>query len=86
VPAAELLDGLLIVIAGVLLISPGMLTDVVGLTLLLPPVRRLVRCRLSQRIRARMVKIVSAMGPQVDAEDELDEGTVVDAESRPSRP
>jgi UPF0716 protein FxsA len=86
VPAAELLDGLLIVIAGVLLISPGMLTDVVGLTLLLPPVRHFVRGRLSQRIRARMVRIVSAMSPPANAEDESHDGTVVDAESKPPRP
>jgi UPF0716 protein FxsA len=83
VPAAELLDGLLIVIAGVLLISPGMLTDVAGLALLLPPVRRFVRGRLSQRIRARMVRMVSAVSPTADAENTFHDGTVVDAESKP---
>jgi UPF0716 protein FxsA len=85
VPAAELLDGLLILIAGVLLISPGMLTDVAGLALLLPPVRRFVRGRLSQRIRARMVRMVTSISPSADAEDEPHDGTVVDAESKPPR-
>ncbi len=38
-PAAELLAGGLIVVGGLLLVTPGLLTDVVGLALLLPFVR-----------------------------------------------
>jgi len=47
VPAAGLLDGLLVLAAALLLILPGLLTDVAGLLLLLPPVRRLARDWLS---------------------------------------
>ncbi len=86
VPAGELLDGLLIVIAGVLLISPGMLTDLAGLILLIPPVRRFVRGRLTQRFRARMIRIVSAISPSADAEDEFRDGAVIDTESKPPQP
>lgn len=39
VPADELLSGGLVVAGGLLLVTPGLLTDVVGLALLLPPVR-----------------------------------------------
>lgn len=42
-PAAEMTDGLLIVVAAVLLIIPGVLTDVLGLALLFPPTRSLLR-------------------------------------------
>jgi len=42
-PAQAMGDGVLILVAGVLLITPGVITDVVGLSLLLPPVRMGVR-------------------------------------------
>lgn len=40
VPAQEMGEGLVLVIAGVLLILPGFATDAVGLACLIPPVRR----------------------------------------------
>ena len=45
-PADALLDGLMIFIAGVLMITPGILTDAIGFALLLPPIRRLLKLRL----------------------------------------
>src|SRR5215211_7690952 len=42
-PGRELVDGVLILFAGALLVSPGFLTDVVGVLLLLPPVRAALR-------------------------------------------
>lgn len=38
-PVASLLDGMLLIVAGVLLVVPGLITDAFGLVLLLPPVR-----------------------------------------------
>ena len=49
-PTVELMDGLMIFIAGALLITPGMLTDAVGFLLLIPPVRRLLRGWLARRL------------------------------------
>lgn len=43
VPGAELIDGFLVFLAAALLITPGFLTDIVGILLLLPPVRAGVR-------------------------------------------
>lgn len=43
VPGKELVDGALILFAGALLLTPGFLTDVLGLLLLLPPFRALIR-------------------------------------------
>lgn len=43
VPGRELVDGVLILFAGALLLTPGFLTDVVGILLLLPPVRAALR-------------------------------------------
>jgi UPF0716 protein FxsA len=42
-PGDTLVDGALILVAAVLLITPGMLTDVVGFALLIPPLRKLVK-------------------------------------------
>ena len=42
VPALELLDGALLLIAGLFLVLPGFLTDIVGFLLLIPPLRRWV--------------------------------------------
>lgn len=44
-------DGVLIVIGGILLMTPGFLTDTLGLLLMLPPVRSLLRRVLQSRIR-----------------------------------
>lgn len=41
-PAKTIADGALILVAGLLLITPGVMTDVAGLSLLIPPVRKVV--------------------------------------------
>ena len=43
IPASEMTDGLLIAVAAVLLIIPGVLADIIGLALLFPPTRALIR-------------------------------------------
>lgn len=42
-PAEALVDGALILLAGALLVTPGVLTDLTGFALLVPPVRRALR-------------------------------------------
>jgi len=42
-PTKALADGALILVAGVLLITPGVMTDVLGLSLLVPPLRAGIR-------------------------------------------
>jgi UPF0716 protein FxsA len=56
VPAAQLLDGVLVVVGGVALVLPGFVTGVVGLLLLLPPVRALVRPLLLGWMGARAAR------------------------------
>ena len=51
IPGREVVDGLLILLAGAVLITPGVLTDIVGLALLVPPVRRTARERLVRYFR-----------------------------------
>ncbi|MGQ9574215.1 MAG: FxsA family protein [Thermoguttaceae bacterium] len=54
-PAAPLLDGLLILLAAVLLVSPGLLSDLVAVGLLVPPIRRCVRRLVARKLQARVV-------------------------------
>ncbi|HKH26424.1 MAG TPA: FxsA family protein [Acidimicrobiia bacterium] len=56
-PAADLFDGALILLAGVLLVIPGFVTDAIALLLLLPPVRHVVRRFVSRRV-LREVELV----------------------------
>ncbi len=57
VPGAELVDGFLILLAAALMITPGFLTDIVAIFLLLPPVRAMVRQTLRRRF-ARRIEIL----------------------------
>ena len=50
VPGEPLLDGLLVLVAAVVLITPGLLTDAAGLILLFPPTRYPVKAFLRRRI------------------------------------
>ncbi len=52
-PTEALLDGLLIFIAGAVLLTPGLLTDLLGFFLLAPAGRRVVRRAVVSRIRRR---------------------------------
>jgi UPF0716 protein FxsA len=54
VPSAALVDGGLISAAGVLLVLPGFVTDVVGFGLLVPPVRTGVRRSLGRRFTVQV--------------------------------
>ena len=42
-PSDALFDGFLILLAGIFLVAPGILTDFLGFALLLPPIRNLVK-------------------------------------------
>ncbi|MCC6437090.1 MAG: FxsA family protein [Acidimicrobiales bacterium] len=53
VPTSALIDGFLVLFAGALLLTPGFVTDLLGLALLLPPVRLAVRAVLVRRFAAK---------------------------------
>ena len=57
------IDGLLIAIGGIMMITPGLITDVLGFGLILPLLRPNVRLALKRYFRSRM-KVVS---PPTDA-------------------
>lgn len=49
VPAGALVDGLCVLIAGIFLMTPGLITDTFGFLLLTPPVRALVKAAIMRR-------------------------------------
>lgn len=50
-PSDALIEGLLLLIAGIVLITPGLLTDCAGILLLIPPARKLCLALLKKRFR-----------------------------------
>ena len=54
IPGRELVDGLLILVGGLLMLTPGFLTDAVGLLLLIPPTRLALRALLIRRYSKRL--------------------------------
>lgn len=53
-PAAELLDGALILIGGVLLLTPGFFTDFLGIFFLFPPSRILIKRLMGRWLQRRL--------------------------------
>ena len=63
-PTNEMVDGVCLLIAGVLLVVPGFVTDAVGLLLLLPPFRLLLRRRL-KKSSGKKVNIVATYNGRI---------------------
>lgn len=77
-PGNDLLDGVLIVLAGVLLVIPGFLSDAVALLLLVPPVRRFARSAVAHRVQARIATLVERQGMAFGAAGVYDTRVVED--------
>lgn len=78
-PAEGVLSGALVLAGGLLLVTPGVVTDVIGLALLLPPSRRLVAAGLRRWLRRQMdagrIRVVSSggpFGPRRDPDEPID--------------
>lgn len=55
-PAAQLLDGALVFIGSVLLMTPGFFTDFIGIFFLLPATRRMIKMWLGLWLQSRLSK------------------------------
>jgi UPF0716 protein FxsA len=93
-PVEPVVDGLFLMVAGVLLLTPGLITDVVALALLVPPLRRLI-ARTVMRWALRRTKVhietfTADAGPRGWHPSD-DDGSVIEGEferidERPVRP
>jgi UPF0716 protein FxsA len=85
VPAKEVADGALVVFGGALLLTPGFLSDVLGLLCVLPPTRAGLR-RMLTGVVARRLGVAALVRPRTRSRvvDGVVDGEVVDnAEGRP---
>jgi UPF0716 protein FxsA len=63
-PGREVADGALIIVGGTLLLTPGFLTDIVGVFLLLPPTRAISRRLLKRLTIGRFMVVGISGGPR----------------------
>jgi UPF0716 protein FxsA len=71
VPHREVVDGVLVIFGGAFLITPGFVTDIAGILLLLPPTRAVIRRLLIRRLGRRVV--VAAPQRRYDVEGDARE-------------
>lgn len=90
VPSVEIVDGALVLLAGALMITPGFLSDILAILLLLPPTRAIVRGVVLRRIRARggLFAMVTSMptGAKPAGDDIWDVDSWEDPPERPALP
>ena len=61
-PGREVLDGVLVLLGGLLLIIPGFISDVIGALALLPPTRSLMRGQLGRHLQSRFMVRAARFG------------------------
>ena len=59
-PSGEIVTGLMLLVAGVLLVTPGFVTDIFGLSLLIPAVRKAIAAQAQKHINVKMAAHGSA--------------------------
>jgi UPF0716 protein FxsA len=82
-PHREVLDGVLVIFGGAFLITPGFVTDVIGLLLLLPPTRALIRSQVVRRLGRRVtVGVTGRTAPRRPRDYDV-EGTARETDDAP---
>jgi UPF0716 protein FxsA len=87
-PAREVFDGALIIFGGAFLLTPGFLTDILGIVLLLPPTRAVVRRFIVRAVLGRTPAGRAAIFATQRVRDRPPadvEGTAQDVDSDPPR-
>ena len=79
-PADSLIDGLMILVAGVMLLTPGVLTDILDFCLLIPPLRAIIKRVVVVRFKHRIVVKGFASSPRSGTSSD----DVIDVEHRSS--
>jgi UPF0716 protein FxsA len=90
VPAREMAEGILLAVAGALLVTPGFITDFVGFVLLFPPSRMIIASSLLKKveIHAQMGGSVrsNSPGPGQNSHDQKDAPVTLEGEFEKKEP
>ncbi|HMC09354.1 MAG TPA: FxsA family protein [Actinomycetota bacterium] len=83
IPSGEVFDGALVLLAAGILLVPGFITDVIGLLLLVPAVRSLVKWMFWRRMRRRLIAATEGLGTRRPAPIRVQAVRLVDPLSDP---
>ena len=84
-PHREVMDGVLVIFGGAFLITPGFITDIVGVLLLVPPTRAVIRGIVARRLTRRAaVGVAGARASRPRRAHDVD-GSATEYESPPGR-
>jgi UPF0716 protein FxsA len=81
-PHREVVDGVLVIAGGALLLTPGFLSDIAGVLMLLPPTRAIIRRLVVRRLGARIALGVAERATQPRSDFDV-EGNATDYEPPP---
>ncbi len=81
IPHREVVDGVLVIFGGVLLLTPGFITDIFGLLFLFPPTRALLRGLLVRRGALKIVGSMPGTSSPPNGRPHDIEGTAVDIDT-----
>jgi UPF0716 protein FxsA len=81
-PHREVVDGVLVIAGGALLLTPGFLSDIAGVLMLLPPTRAAIRRLVVRRLGARIVLGVTERATRPRSDFDV-EGNATDYEPPP---
>lgn len=74
-PSDEIFSGVTVLFAGALMLTPGFLTDLVGLLLLVPPIRAVVLMIVRRKFRSRIgTSFTTSNLPEWDMDKPSDDG------------
>ena len=76
-PVQEIFDGFCLLIAGLVLLTPGFFTDTIGFLLLTPPFRTWLRGQINPHINARTFRANSAPNDNHHQKERVDKGVNV---------
>ncbi len=77
VPAREMAEGILLAVAGALLLTPGFITDTIGFLLLFPPTRLMIAVQMLKRVQVHAAGMAAQAGP---ARPENDDPVVIEGD------
>jgi UPF0716 protein FxsA len=83
-PHREVIDGVLVIFGSAFLITPGFITDLIGLLLLLPPTRSVIRGVVIRRLGRRFVTSVAGRRTAPPRDYDV-EGSATEHEPPPPR-